>query len=308
MKNRRLGNDFDVAWSIVMENGQPFDLEEGKVSLYLSNAVCKTNISEFSIEKNVIKWTFKGRDQKHPGIHALTLIVNEGNDNMRTVDYCKFVNLVDCSCKISGEDDSGVSTDGIELQSTLEMGGKTYAHKIYALNGIINSFKDKGLDFLLEELVVITPEYGRQSILDSTAFKYIVEKYNLSQRQNRALPCFFKREKSDPYQLGTLFYREMPNGMGLKMDISYQSCTTPTSEEAISDGSIVYSPDIRFTTNNISYLFDPNSNYIVPLGLGSVNDDSETLQGFANSIGELWVAIDLIETSISRLNTWTGLK
>ena len=76
MKKRRMGNDFDVAWSIVMENSEPFDFEGEDVSLYLSNAVQKIQVSEFSIEKNVIKWKFKGRDQKHPGIHSLTLVSN----------------------------------------------------------------------------------------------------------------------------------------------------------------------------------------------------------------------------------------
>ena len=265
MKKRRMGNDFDVAWSIVMENSEPFDFEGEDVSLYLSNAVQKIQVSEFSIEKNVIKWKFKGRDQKHPGIHSLTLVVNAGKDDMRTVDFCQFVELVDCSCKISGADDPGVSTDGIELRSVLDMGGKTYAHAISALNRTQREWKDKGIELLLGDLIIVTPEYGDSTILDAKAFQYIIDTYKLMERQGVFHACLYKENKNDKhFNLGNLHFIDTPSGS--RMDISYIS--GPSKESLATDDSLLWRPDLSAVIKNRAFIL--SYGYLIPLGIGDM--------------------------------------
>lgn len=123
MKRKRIGNDINIAWAIMTEDGKPFDLSIGKVSLYLKNYVRKEEVKGFSIEGNVILWTFLGKNQKNLGNHSLELVINEDADGMITTDACDFVCLVPCSCKEGGEDDAGVKTETLNLTSVITLGG-----------------------------------------------------------------------------------------------------------------------------------------------------------------------------------------
>lgn len=123
MKRKRIGNDINIAWAIMTEDGKPFDLSRGKVSLYLKNYVRKEEVKGFSIEGNVILWTFLGKNQKNLGNHSLELVINEDADGMITTDACDFVCLVPCSCKEGGEDDAGVKTETLNLTSVITLGG-----------------------------------------------------------------------------------------------------------------------------------------------------------------------------------------
>lgn len=120
MKRIRIGNDINIAWAIMREDGNPFDLSNGRVSLYLKNYVRKEEVKGFSVEGNVISWTFLGKNQRNTGNHSLEMVINEGADGMITTDACDFVCLVPCSCKTGGSDDDGVRTESIELATTLE--------------------------------------------------------------------------------------------------------------------------------------------------------------------------------------------
>lgn len=128
MKDERIGNDINVIWSILQAEEQPLNLERYNCTLYLKNSFGKTKVNDFMIEGNVIRWTFKGKDQKNLGKHSLTLVLNEGMDDMHTTDACNLVNLVPCSCQVGGSDDDGIKTETIELTSTLEYvaGGGDY--------------------------------------------------------------------------------------------------------------------------------------------------------------------------------------
>lgn len=126
MKRKRIGNDINIAWAIMTEDGKPFDLSIGKVSLYLKNYVRKEEVKGFSIDGNVILWTFLGKNQKNLGNHSLELVINEDADGMITTDACDFVCLVPCSCKEGGEDDAGVKTETVNLTSVITLGGGSY--------------------------------------------------------------------------------------------------------------------------------------------------------------------------------------
>ena len=104
MGNLRIGNDYNVAWSI-LKKGAPYNLEGLKATLYLKDIYGRHAVSGFSIQGNMVLWPFMGKDQKHTGKYSLELVINEGEPHMITTDYCNFVNLVFCDCKADSEDD-----------------------------------------------------------------------------------------------------------------------------------------------------------------------------------------------------------
>lgn len=129
MKDIRKGNDINVAWKI-MKNGAPFSLTGKDVRIYLRTPFGKREVKDFSVAGNAISWTFYGKDQNHLGKHSLELVINENEVGMISTDYCDFVNLVSCSCMVGGSDEGNITTESIELTTTLEYvageGGGSY--------------------------------------------------------------------------------------------------------------------------------------------------------------------------------------
>lgn len=119
MKDKRIGNDINVIWTLVREEGN-YTLDGRDVSLYLKNMFGRKKITDFLVSGNQVFWTFYGKDQKHTGIYSLELVINEGDRGMITTDACNFVNLVNCSCKTGGAPEPNVQIETIELTSTLE--------------------------------------------------------------------------------------------------------------------------------------------------------------------------------------------
>ena len=130
MKDKRKGNDLNVIWSILTTEGVPFPLEGKDMSVYLRSPFNKTEVKDFKVEGNLVKWTFFGKDQKYTGKYSLILVINENKEGMNTTDCCNFVNLVDCSCKVGGADEGNVQTESLELTSRIEFasgeGGASY--------------------------------------------------------------------------------------------------------------------------------------------------------------------------------------
>lgn len=122
MKDKRIGNDISVKWSLLVKGtGDPFDLSGLPLKLYLKNMYGRKALEDFSVQDNQILWTFYGKDQKHTGKYSLELVVNEGVVGMMTTDICDLVRLVSCSCKAGeGTDECGVETETIEVQSEVE--------------------------------------------------------------------------------------------------------------------------------------------------------------------------------------------
>ena len=119
MTDQRFGTDLNVAWSLFHET-KPYNLEGQDITLYLKDMYGKRKIDSFSVRENNLSFTFYGKDQKLLGVHSLELIINEGKEGMVTIDKCKFVNLVDCSCHVGGTQEANVKVETIELTSTLE--------------------------------------------------------------------------------------------------------------------------------------------------------------------------------------------
>ena len=119
MKDIRIGNDILVTWSL-FRGEEAYDLTDLPLTLYLSNAYGKKKVEHFFVEGNKVQWTFFGKDQKNTGKYSLILVVNEGGLGMQSTDVCNFVQLVSCSCQMSGADDAGVQTETIQLASTVD--------------------------------------------------------------------------------------------------------------------------------------------------------------------------------------------
>lgn len=104
-----------------MSDGKPFQLQGRTLKLYLKNMYGSKEITDFSVKGNQIHWTFFGKDQKSTGRYSLTLVANENEVGMITVDTCDFVRLVFHSCAVRCDSDSpNVETETIELTSTLD--------------------------------------------------------------------------------------------------------------------------------------------------------------------------------------------
>ena len=104
MERIRKGNTFHTVWEIMtQEDNTPYNLAGRQLSLYLTSPYGKTKIEGFTTEGNEVRWTFEGKDQQHVGPHTMTLVENEGRDDMRTVDVCNAFELVHCSHEEGGE-------------------------------------------------------------------------------------------------------------------------------------------------------------------------------------------------------------
>ena len=125
MKAIRKGNDIKIMWSIFMKDGTnniPYILQGKNLTLYvLSPNLSVTKITDFNIDGNVLIWTFKGKEQSKSGSYKLTLVENDGEDEMRTLDRCNAFCLVNCSCLEEGDDTSGINTSILELNSSFDV-------------------------------------------------------------------------------------------------------------------------------------------------------------------------------------------
>lgn len=123
MKKIRIGNDIRISWSITNKNdGSPYNLEGKNLKLYFGTYGVNEVQTEFTVSANVISWTFYGKDQKKPGDYHLTLVENQGDKGMVTVDACNPFGLVPTSCMVGGESSCGnVSIETVEIQSEIDV-------------------------------------------------------------------------------------------------------------------------------------------------------------------------------------------
>lgn len=122
MNRIRIGKDFKVRWSLFYKNGDPHVLESEKLILRLVSPFGKAEVDGFTVNGNLIGWTFRGRDQKYIGKYALELVEKNGIDGMLTVDTVDAFELVAHTFQESLGDDGNVSVDTIELVSGITNG------------------------------------------------------------------------------------------------------------------------------------------------------------------------------------------
>ena len=98
---KRIGNDIRRKW-IITRNGGEEPLESLDIKLKLtspSGAECPLT---YVIEDNTILFAFYGKDQKETGRYVISLVENDGQPGMATIDTI-VVTLVDHSWKEDGE-------------------------------------------------------------------------------------------------------------------------------------------------------------------------------------------------------------
>lgn len=122
MKKIRIGNDIPIKWTINRE-GQPEDFSGKTIKLLMRSMSEEVEITDYKIEGNVISWTFFGKDQTKATAYTFTLIENEGQEGMFTIDACRVLQLVECSDQADDDDsdmDVEETTDGTSGEVTAD--------------------------------------------------------------------------------------------------------------------------------------------------------------------------------------------
>ncbi len=129
---RRIGNDIPVEWSI-MHNGRPESLSlASSIKIMVKGDYGVRKIDDFLIDGNVVRWIFRGADQRLPGFYSFSIVINEGMDGMYVVDACNVLQLVAASCmEYDIRDDAAVC---VESEIAFLVKGMT-AYEIAVLHG-----------------------------------------------------------------------------------------------------------------------------------------------------------------------------
>ena len=97
MKKIRFGNDIPIAWTI-NRNDQPEDFTGKTLRLTMIGTSGTTEVTDYTIDGNVLRWMFWGKDQHKPSTYHLCLVENGGEEGMFTIDTCDVLRLVGRSC------------------------------------------------------------------------------------------------------------------------------------------------------------------------------------------------------------------
>ena len=123
MKRLRIGKDFGLTWTIKAKNAgenSPYNPSSDSV-LLLVTPYNKVKAEGVTFDGDKVRWIFRGKAQKHPGIYGLELVENWGKDGMITVDTCKAFELVEHTCEETGQDGDGLIFDTLEFMTDVEL-------------------------------------------------------------------------------------------------------------------------------------------------------------------------------------------
>ena len=123
IKRLRIGKDFGLTWTIKAKNAgenSPYNPSSDSV-LLLVTPYNKVKAEGVTFDGDKVRWIFRGKDQKHPGIYGLELVENWGKDGMITVDTCKAFELVEHTCEETGQDGDGLIFDTLEFMTDVEL-------------------------------------------------------------------------------------------------------------------------------------------------------------------------------------------
>lgn len=122
MYKLRVGNDINIQWRI-FRTDKPEDFTGKELRLLMRGTSQTIEVTDYTIEGNVLKWTYLGKDQKGPSTFTFTLIENEGKEDMFTIDKCDVLRLVSCSCQ--ADDDDGPFNVCVDTDIVLPAPGRT---------------------------------------------------------------------------------------------------------------------------------------------------------------------------------------
>lgn len=280
MKDIRKGNDIKVRWSLLVKGtSDPFDLSGLPLKLYLKNMYGRKEVEDFSVDGNVILWTFFGKDQKHTGKYSLELVANEGVEGMMTTDICGLVNLVSCSCKVGDSTDGcGVETETIEVQSEVEYVGGSIEVDTYfdtnSLNPIANGSVTRRFIDVENKLKGIPPTLTIAPLSGSGVIAKAFEELDLANRVGEAIPCLIKKDNFEKYYTQAVLTVESFGTEGYRLNFVILNADSGAtySEEDGSWSETFYKPDCVFGKGRtIVYNYNPQTGYVIPLGEGQVS-------------------------------------
>ena len=122
MRLIRKGNDIGVVWSIYAEQDGStvaYSLEGRNLSLFLESGKNRYEITDFTVSGNAMSFTFWGKDQIACGAYFLTLVENNGLEDMRVLDYKNAFAIVRHSWEAGGEDNPNITIETVELSSNI---------------------------------------------------------------------------------------------------------------------------------------------------------------------------------------------
>lgn len=121
MKKIRLGNDIGITWTLIAEDGSPY-IPRDTARIALCCGMNRIPITDFTVDENVITFTFFGKDQKHVGCYSMLIIENDGERDMVTFDTAGAFQLVYHSWQTGGEDCCGrIKTEFVTITSSMMM-------------------------------------------------------------------------------------------------------------------------------------------------------------------------------------------
>lgn len=118
----RIGNDLSVLWAVNNRDGSPYNLDGKEVHLFVTNDRGRYEVPviietlEDGTTNNVVRWDFRGEQQRVLGTYTLTLeITNTADSKEIKRDKSEAFSLVCCSESESIEDGEPNIQDGGEL-------------------------------------------------------------------------------------------------------------------------------------------------------------------------------------------------
>jgi hypothetical protein len=123
MKRLRIGKDFGLSWKIKAKNvGENVPYTPSSDSLLLLvTPYNKVKAEGATFDGDTVRWIFRGKDQKHPGVYGLELVENQGQNGMITIDTCKGFELVEHTCEETGQDGESLIFDTLEFITDVEL-------------------------------------------------------------------------------------------------------------------------------------------------------------------------------------------
>lgn len=229
--------------------------------MYLRTPFGKNKIEQFTILGNGIEWTFPGKQQKYLGKHSLTLVINEDADGMITTDACNFVNLVACSCDVGGESEPNVEIETIEITSVVKFDYDDTEIR----QELAKKVNKEDIPEWINDAVIISP------LSDSLAIIKAFHDYNLSSKKGQVLLSFVKRERFyEEYEPAALVVEDY-NSAGAGWRLTFTLFGTSVNASP-SDMEAIYSNNVFGSTKVLSFLYNENSGYVIPLGKGEVKN------------------------------------
>ena len=125
--NIRIGNDIPMAWRFYTYQDRQktaYSMENRNLRLYMTDPAGRKESLNFTVSGNALLFTFYGRDQRRTGEYTLTLIENEGQPGMLTIDKIRPFCLTPLQETVHGGTVPGavseLEIEPLELSSTIE--------------------------------------------------------------------------------------------------------------------------------------------------------------------------------------------